>query len=97
MDFSLFKKCIDDMKKFPNKIKVLRFVGIGEPLLHPRIADMVDYASGLPEKIEMITNGSLLTLGMITDLLHCGLNRMVVSIQGTSSRRYKEVCKALVS
>jgi len=31
MDFDLYKKCIDEIALFPNKVKVLRFVGIGEP------------------------------------------------------------------
>ena len=39
MDVDLFKKCVDDMGSFPNKIKVLRFVGIGEPLLHKNLVD----------------------------------------------------------
>ena len=45
MDFSLFKKAIDDLTAFPAKIKVLRFVGIGEPLLHKHISGMVQYAA----------------------------------------------------
>ena len=63
MDFDLYKKCIDDMALFPNKVKVLRIVGIGEPLLHKNIVDMVEYAvsKDIANTVEILTNASLLT------------------------------------
>ena len=93
MDFDLFKKCVDDMTDFPDKIKVLRFVGIGEPLLHPDIVSMVEYTaiSNNAETIEIITNGSILTPRMSDFLIKAGLDRVVVSVQGTSGEKYKEV------
>jgi len=45
MDLDLYKKCIDDIAQFPGKVKVLRFVGIGEPLLHKNIVEMIKYAA----------------------------------------------------
>ena len=94
MDFDLFCKCIDEMKTFPEKIKVLRFVGIGEPLLHKKISDMVKYAveSEVANTVEVLTNASLLNHEMSDSLIDAGLNRLVVSLQGTSARKYSEVC-----
>ena len=94
MKFNMYKKCIDDMTLFPDKIRVLRFAGMGEPLLQRRIADMIDYAtsSHVADKTEIITNASLLTPKMSDALISAGLSRMVVSIQGTSAKKYKEVC-----
>ena len=43
MNPGLFKSIIDGMT-FPRKVRVLRFVGMGEPLMHPDIARMVKYA-----------------------------------------------------
>ncbi|MEK7658920.1 MAG: radical SAM protein [Patescibacteria group bacterium] len=96
MDFDLYKKCINDMADFPEKIKVLRFVGIGEPLLHPQIADMVKYASqkGVAKTIEILTNGSLLIPKMADALIAAGLSRLVVSLQGTSKEKYQKISKA---
>ncbi len=93
MDYDLFKKCIDDMAKFPKKIKVLRFVGIGEPLLHWRIISMVEYAKEkrIADKIEIITNGYLLEPIMGAWLINAGLDRLVISVQGTSAKKYKEI------
>ena len=94
MDFDLFKKCIDDMATFPNKIKVLRFVGIGEPLLHANIAEMVEYAASknVANVVELLTNASLLTPEMSDSLIKAGLSRLVVSLQGTTEEKYKAVC-----
>ena len=94
MNFDLFKKSIDDMSEFPDKIKVLRFVGIGEPLLHKKIARMVEYAASrdVAGVIEILTNASLLTPRLSDDLIAAGLSRLVVSLQGTSRDRYRKVC-----
>ena len=94
MDFDLYKKCIDDIAMFPNKVKVLRIVGIGEPLLHPKIADMIGYAvsKDVANTVEILTNASLLTPKMTDSLILAGLSRLVVSLQGTTKEKYKDVC-----
>ncbi len=93
MDFNLYAKAVDDMAKFPNKIKVLRFVGIGEPLLHQRIVDMIAYAASknIANTIEILTNASLLTREMSDALISAGLTRLVISLQGTNSQKYKKI------
>ena len=96
LDLALFKKCVDDMTAFPQKIKVLRFVGIGEPLLHREIVEMVRYAAerGVANTIEIISNASLLTPELSDALVAAGLSRLVISIQGTSAEKYRSVCGA---
>ncbi len=91
MDFALYKKCIDDMVKSWPKVKLVRFVGIGEPLLHPNIIDMVKYTvdKNVAQIVEIITNASLLTPKMSEALIAAGLSRLVVSLQGTSKEKYK--------
>lgn len=94
MDFDLYKKCIDDISEFPDKLKVLRFVGIGEPLIHKKIAGMIEYAvaNDVSNIYELLTNGLLLTPKMSDSLISAGLSRLVVSLQGTTREKYKEVC-----
>ena len=93
MDFDFYKKCIDDITAFPDKLKMLRFAGIGEPLLHKNIVGMVEYAASknIADKIEIITNASLLTPKMSDLLISVGLSRLIVSLQGTTKEKYKEV------
>lgn len=94
MDFDLYKKCIDDIAMFPNKVKVLRFVGIGEPLLHKNLVDMVEYATSrdVANTVEILTNALLLTPKMSDALISAGLSRLVVSLQGVSKEKYKKIC-----
>lgn len=96
MDIDLFKRCVDDFSNFPDKLKVLRFVGIGEPLLHKNISEMVRYAvsKDVANVVEIITNGALLTPHISDELIAAGLSRLVVSLQGTSPEKYRQVCGA---
>lgn len=93
MEYSLFEKCIDELSLFPDKIKTLRFVGMGEPLMHKDIVRMVDYAvtKNVANTVEILTNGSLLTNSMSDKLISAGVDRLVVSLQGTSEKKYKEI------
>lgn len=93
LDLSLFRKCIDDLQDFPDKLKVIRFCGLGEPTLHKQLPEMVAYArdSGRAESIELLTNGSLLTEEFAKKLVDAGLTKIRISIEGTSAPRYKEI------
>jgi len=98
MDFGLYKKCIDDIALFPNKLKTLRFVGMGEPLLHKNITGMVKYAvsKNIANRVEILTNASLLTPKLSDSLISAGLSRLVVSLQGTTKKEYQKICKVNV-
>lgn len=76
------------------KCKNLRLHRNGEPLINPRIANMVAHIRdlGFAERIEITTNASLLTPQLSDALLDAGLTRLLVSTQGLSSERYQEVC-----
>lgn len=93
MDFNLYKKCIDEIAQFPDKIKVLRFVGIGEPLLHKDIINMIGYANEckVAHTIEILTNAFLLTPQISDALVAVGLTRLVVSLQGTTKEKYQKI------
>jgi len=93
MDFDLFTKCIHDMTTFDKRIITLRFVGMGEPLLHHRLPDMIEFAKiqNVAERLELITNGSLLYEMKAKSIIDAGLDRLVISIQGTTAKKYQEV------
>lgn len=96
MDFELYKKAIDDIAQFPQKIKMLRFAATGEPLLHKQIVEMVKYANekNIANSIELLTNAALLTKEVSDKLIDSGLNWLRISIEGLSSGKYKEICAA---
>jgi radical SAM protein with 4Fe4S-binding SPASM domain len=93
MEYELYKKCVDELALFDDQLKVLRFVGMGEPLLHKEIAEMVSYAvaKNVASRVELITNGSLLTRRMSDALIAAGLSRLVISLQGISKETYQQI------
>lgn len=94
MQYELYEKCISELLQFPDKVKTLRFVGMGEPLLHKDIVTMVRRAkeAEVANTVEVLTNGSLLTRQMSDGLIAAGLDRLVISLQGTSAEKYYNVC-----
>ena len=92
MDFEVYKRIIDSLKEFPDKIRVIRLYKEGEPLLHPRLADMVRYAkeSGCCERVDTTTNASLLTHEKSLELIEAGLDRLNISVEGINAQQYKE-------
>lgn len=93
MSFDVYQKAIDDLLEFPQKLKALIFAGHGEPLIHQDIAKMVKYAKqkNISERIEVVTNGTLLTPELSYHLISAGLDRLRVSIQGVTSEKYKTI------
>ena len=98
MDFDLYRKVIDDLSGFDRPLKVLRLYKEGEPLLHPRFADMVRYAreSGSVEYIDTTTNGYLLTPEKVGPILDAGIDRINISVDGMSTEQYWEFTKTRV-
>jgi MoaA/NifB/PqqE/SkfB family radical SAM enzyme len=43
MKYDLFVKIADSFRKFPDKVKSLKFGGLGEPLLNKRLPEMIAY------------------------------------------------------
>jgi len=92
MDFKLYKKIIDDICEFEKPIKVLRLYKDGEPLLHPRFAEMVRYAKEkkCSERIDTTTNASLLNPKRNLGIIEAGLDRINISIEGVNEKQYLE-------
>ena len=90
LDDALYQKCIDGLTEFPRPLKMLRFAGTGEPLLHPHIADMVAYAreKEVAETIDIVTNGLALSHDMTQNLVAAKLGRIRISIQGLNDAAY---------
>ena len=64
MDEVFFEKIIRELKEFPQDgIKRIVFSGLGEPLMNPRLPDYVRMVveAGIAGRVEIITNGLLLT------------------------------------
>lgn len=93
MPMDLYKKIIDDTAEFPEKLKVLRITGAGEPLLHSELAEMIRYAKqkGVSEFIEIMTNGSKLNPRLNQELVESGLDRVRISIEAINAEGYRNI------
>jgi len=65
--------------------------GLGEPLSHPHIVDMVKELKSLGSSVELITNGTLLTKNLSRQLIDAGLDMLWISLDGATSESYADV------
>lgn len=95
MDFEKYLKIVEHLSEFPKDgIKRIVFSGLGEPLTNPRLPEMIKLIADkkIASRIEIITNGLLLTPELSNKLVDAGLTNINISIQGLNSEKYKEVC-----
>lgn len=99
MSLNTYDKIIEQIKKFPNKLKMLSLTGQGEPLMNKNLPLMVKKAkeANIAERIEIITNAALLTKDMADGLIDAGLDTLRVSLQGLSTEKYKEICGVAIN
>lgn len=90
MDWDLYVRMIDGM---PDTVESVSFAGIGEPLMHPKIIDMINYAGKSGRRVYMFTNGTLLKGEVVRKLASSSLNALNVSLEpdAESARYYRDV------
>lgn len=95
MSYELFEKIVNQISEFPQRIKLLNFAWLGEPLLHPDISKMVAYAKkrNIADRVEIVSNASRLTPELSENLVDAGLDRIRISIQGLSQEDYYNISK----
>jgi MoaA/NifB/PqqE/SkfB family radical SAM enzyme len=84
MCMDTYRSLMQGLRQVPS-LGTVAFWGIGEPLLHPDIIEMVSLAKELGAETELITNGLLLDERTAAGLVSAGLDRLVASVDGTTS------------
>lgn len=90
MDSPTFGRVLEAVQGMEDRPTVF-FGGLGEPLLHPDLVQMVRSVKGLDAPAEAITNGLLLDQERAEALVDAGLNTLWVSIDGASPECYADV------
>lgn len=72
-------------------IESVVFAGMGEPLTHKRIYEMIRAFSRKGIFTEIITNGTLLTNDVSKKLVGSGLGRLWISMDGFSKQEYDKI------
>ena len=83
MDFGLFTKVVDDLASIGD-VRLGLCVG-GEPLLHPQISNMLEYAMANRNRfseVSLITNGMLLSKVVADTIVKLNVDRVTVSLDG---------------
>ncbi len=84
---NLFKKTIDELSE---TLLYLIFYFQGEPYLHPKFLDLVQYASKKGIYTATSTNAHYLTDENAKKTVESGLDRMIISIDGTTQEVYEQ-------
>jgi radical SAM protein with 4Fe4S-binding SPASM domain len=84
---SFFERTIDDLEK---ELLYLIFYFQGEPYLHPQFTDLVQYAASKNIYTATSTNGHYLTDEKARATIESGLDRLIISIDGTTQDVYQQ-------
>lgn len=76
MEESVYRRIIDRFEP----IKEVTLTGWGEPLMHPKIIKMIEYAKKKDRWVSLTSNGSLLTRDLAKKLIQAGLDSVSFSI-----------------
>lgn len=90
MDETTFSQVMLGLMQLPIK-PLLFFGGYGEPFSHPKILEMIETASKEGYQVELITNGILLDPSVSTKLIDLCVDRVWVSIDGSTPDRYADI------
>jgi len=86
MDPERFRQVIDELAPFVNYL-TLYFQG--EPYLNPHFPEFVGYARSKKIYVSTSTNGHFLTSETAAETVRSGLNRLVISLDGTDPASYQ--------
>jgi hypothetical protein len=88
IDFDLYAGIVDQIAGTGMPVTVYLHLS-GEPLMHPRISDMVAYAKGAGvRRVGFSTNATLLTGNLSRALVDAGLDFLTVSMDSSTGSRY---------
>lgn len=90
MPVATFNRLMDELSLFSPRPTV-HLSGYGEPMSHPNFLELVQRAKATGARVEVTTNGTLLTKDMAAALVDLDLNRLVVSIDGTTPASYDDI------
>ena len=92
MSDEVFERILEGLRSFASTtIPSVFFGGLGEPLYHPKTIEMVEQVKAFGARVEMITNGTMLTETRAKQLISAGLDTLWVSIDGATPESYSDI------
>ena len=95
MPLNLFKKLVDDLKEFPEKVKLINLWKDGESFLHPDFPEMCQYLgkANVAERFIARTNGTILDLDLCRKIIASGINEIGISVEAVNDEKYFELTR----
>lgn len=90
VNVSLMKQLIDEQAR---TLMYCNFYFQGEPFIHPNIIEMIAYASGKGVLTSTSTNAHFISEKSAEAIVLSGLNRLIISIDGTTQEVYEQYRK----
>ncbi|HNW94491.1 MAG TPA: radical SAM protein [bacterium] len=89
LDYALFEQVIDESLRHGRRMMIIMH-NWGEPLLHPRLAEMVRHikTTRAALQVQFSTNGVLLTEDTARVLIEAGLDGLVISVDAADAATY---------
>ncbi|HMS41135.1 MAG TPA: radical SAM protein [Pyrinomonadaceae bacterium] len=87
MSIENFRHIIEEIPK----IQTLSLHGIGEPLMHPHLFEMIEIAASVKIDVRFTTNATLLNSSKSEDLLKTGISRVIFSLDGATMETYEKI------
>ena len=87
MDLDLYRKIIADCKDY---VEFVWPYGIGEPMIHPQIFEMIRITRDAGVRTGMSTNATLLDEKNIDMLLDSGLDYLILAFDGATKETYEK-------
>lgn len=87
LELEFYKKTVDELA---DKLIYLYFYFQGEPYLHPKFLDFIKYASQKKIYTVTSTNAHFLTERKARETVESGLDRILISIDGTTQKTYEQ-------
>jgi radical SAM protein with 4Fe4S-binding SPASM domain len=88
MDMETFKKIIDEVRTHTELIWLHL---AGEPLLHPKLFEMIAYGKKKGVQLGMSTNAIKLTEDMSKGIIDSGLDLFIISFDGATKETYEKI------
>ena len=89
MDIKLFKNIIDQAVK--GGTKAITLASRGEPTLHPKLGEMLEYCSGKFFELKLNTNATKLSDKLIHQILKSNVTNMVFSIDSYTKDEFESI------
>lgn len=87
MPFERFKEIINQF----HALQSLSLHGIGEPLMHPQLFEMVEASAARGIKVRFTTNATLLDQAKSERLIMSRLHQLIISMDGATAETYEAI------